>query len=105
MILHPYIFSNHTLSKYHWFAEVCSKWGTDWLPGCGKKFTFTKLAGNMSKNTASYKFRNVDVDQYDPDKYNEESVVGQEQGPSESEVNSYLTQYPFKTSHICVCFK
>ena len=49
----------------------------------------------MSKNTASHKFRRVDVDAFDPDKFNEETVEGEDQGPSEQEVNTLLTQYPF----------
>ena len=49
----------------------------------------------MSKNTASNKFRGVDVDQFDPEKFNEETIEGEDQGPSESEVNTLLAQYPF----------
>ena len=51
----------------------------------------------MSKNTGSNKFRKVDVDQFDPDKFVEDSVPEETggQGPSESEVNAFLAQYPF----------
>lgn len=39
----------------------------------------------------------MDVDQYDPDKFVEETVPEESggQGPSESEVNTFLAQYPF----------
>lgn len=48
----------------------------------------------MSKNTGSNKFRKVDVDQFDPDKFVEDSVPEETggQGPSESEVNAFLAQ-------------
>lgn len=49
----------------------------------------------MSKNTGSNKFRKVDVDQYDPDKFVEESVAEESaegKGPSDSEVNAFLAQ-------------
>jgi hypothetical protein len=50
----------------------------------------------MSKNTKSNKFRNFDVDQYDEDKYQDDQTDEQEDdGPSEGEVNSLLSQYPF----------
>uniref|UniRef100_A0A0B7BTN2 Actin-related protein 2/3 complex subunit 5 n=1 Tax=Arion vulgaris TaxID=1028688 RepID=A0A0B7BTN2_9EUPU len=45
----------------------------------------------MAKNTGSSKFRKVDVDQYDEDRYEDDindAVV--EQGPNENEVNSLL---------------
>ena len=51
----------------------------------------------MSKNTGSSKFRRVNVDDFDPDKFIEESVPEEAgEGPSESEVNSYLAQYPLQ---------
>ena len=48
----------------------------------------------MSKNTGASKFRKVDVDQYDDDKFQDEETDVAEQGPNEAEVNSLLTQYP-----------
>ena len=52
----------------------------------------------MSKNTSSNKFRKVDVDQFDPDKFVEESVPEEtvdNQEVSEAAVNNFLAQYPF----------
>ncbi|XP_053399754.1 actin-related protein 2/3 complex subunit 5-like [Mercenaria mercenaria] len=46
----------------------------------------------MSKNTSSNKFRKVNVDDYDPENFKDEMVEGEEQGPNESEVNTFLTQ-------------
>lgn len=46
----------------------------------------------MSKNTASSKFRKVNIDDFDPEKFKDETVEGEEQGPNEAEVNSFLTQ-------------
>lgn len=49
----------------------------------------------MSKNTGNTKFRKIDVDQYNEDRY-EDDLLGDEgpQGPNEAEVQSLLTQYP-----------
>lgn len=49
----------------------------------------------MSKNTSSNKFRKVNIDDFDPEKFKDETVEGEEQGPNEAEVNTFLTQYPF----------
>ncbi|XP_041369419.1 actin-related protein 2/3 complex subunit 5-like [Gigantopelta aegis] len=46
----------------------------------------------MSKNTGASKFRKVDVDQYDEDKFQDEETDVAEQGPNESEVNTLLSQ-------------
>ncbi|KAK3594588.1 hypothetical protein CHS0354_000380 [Potamilus streckersoni] len=48
----------------------------------------------MAKNTGASKFRKVDVDQYDEEIYVEEAEQQEEgdQGPSESEVNTFLAQ-------------
>lgn len=49
----------------------------------------------MSKNTGSCKFRKVDVDQFDEDKYQDELTEEQaEQGPNVSEVTNLLSSYP-----------
>lgn len=46
----------------------------------------------MSKNTGSCKFRKVDVDQFDEDKYQDELTEDQaEQGPNVSEVTNLLS--------------
>lgn len=50
----------------------------------------------MSKNTSSNKFRKVNIEEFDPDQFKDETVDGEEQGPSETDVNALLTQYPFK---------
>lgn len=52
----------------------------------------------MSKTTSSNKFRKVDVDQYDTERFVEESEDGNQQGPNEAEVNNFLMQYPFLAS-------
>lgn len=49
----------------------------------------------MSKSTSSNKFRKVDVDLYDTERFEEEIEGGDQQGPNESEVNNFLMQYPF----------
>ena len=52
----------------------------------------------MSKNTGANKFRKVDVDQYDVDRFVDDTVPEETagQGPNESEVNAFLAQYPFQ---------
>ncbi|XP_055954306.1 actin-related protein 2/3 complex subunit 5 [Patella vulgata] len=46
----------------------------------------------MSKNTGANRFRKVNVDQYDEDRFQEDDNDDSEQGPNESEVQSLLTQ-------------
>ncbi|KAL4229905.1 Actin-related protein 2/3 complex subunit 5 [Mactra antiquata] len=48
----------------------------------------------MSKNTSSNKFRKVNIDDLDPEKFKDDTVEGDDQGPNEAEVNSFLSQYP-----------
>lgn len=70
------------------------------LPGCdcvgAKDISFLELLAAMSKNTGASKFRRVDVDQYDDDRFQDEDNDVTEQGPNEGEVTTLLTQYPLQ---------
>lgn len=46
----------------------------------------------MAKNTGASKFRKVDVDQYDEDKFQDEDTEVTDQGPNDAEVNNLLAQ-------------
>ncbi|KAK7502541.1 hypothetical protein BaRGS_00006116 [Batillaria attramentaria] len=52
----------------------------------------------MAKNTGASKFRKVDVDQYDEDKFQDEDIDVADQGPNDTEVSNLLAQYPLLSS-------
>lgn len=51
----------------------------------------------MSKNTGASRFRKVDVDEFDPDKFQDDAIEdAADMGPSEAEVQGLLSQYPYQ---------
>lgn len=51
----------------------------------------------MAKNTGASKFRKVDVDQYDEERFQDDDTATDtgDQGPNDTEVSNLLAQYPF----------
>ncbi|KAG7525968.1 actin-related protein 2/3 complex subunit 5-like [Solea senegalensis] len=60
----------------------------------------------MSTSSQSARFRKVDVDEYDENKFVDEDEGGDSQGgPDEAEVDSLLRQYPFIYSTVLFLVK
>lgn len=59
----------------------------------------------MAKNTGASKFRRVDVDQFDDDKFVDDADTEAEsaEGANDAEVNNLLAQYPLLTTNLELC--
>uniref|UniRef100_A0A0B6YW81 Actin-related protein 2/3 complex subunit 5 n=1 Tax=Arion vulgaris TaxID=1028688 RepID=A0A0B6YW81_9EUPU len=59
----------------------------------------------MAKNTGSSKFRKVDVDQYDEDRFEDDVIDAAEGGPNENEVNNLLQKEKYQEALLHVLQK